>query len=107
MFKDIISRRLRYIIPFIPSKYRRSGVCGYKIGTHQPDFVGLPADFVGINPDQPLADKVKYNHEGIPTGLRIMSGDGIWFKAFTEKYAPLENRHFDSFESFYYFHDQI
>ena len=100
MFKSIISKLTRYIIPFISRKHWLTRPFDYKSGTQ-------PADFVGINPDQPLSPKVIFNQAGIPTGVRILDGDGIWFKAFTVKYESLENRHFDSIDTFHHFHDQI
>ena len=110
MFKDIISRRLRYLIQFIPSKTKGYSQSGNTFGTPTPGFPGLPDNFVGIQQEEvegALLPKVLYSDKGIPTGRRVTSGDGIWFEAYTEKYQSLENRHFDSFESFYYFYDQI
>jgi hypothetical protein len=107
MFKHIISFAKRHLIPRLPNKYKHLSLFGYKIGTPTPDFPGLPDDFVPLSQDGDLAPKVIFDRNEIPTGLRTTSGDGIWFKAFTEKYAVLENRHFDSFETFHFYHDQV
>ncbi len=104
MFKHIISLLTRYIIPFFttpkPHGHTHATDIGYKLGTPPPDFVG-------IQPGESLANKVIYNNAGIPTGIRILSGDGIFFRALQEKYKSLEGRHFDSFDSFLHHHDQI
>jgi hypothetical protein len=107
MLKFIISPLTVLLIKFLPNKFRHLSLFGYTFGIPVPDFPGLPPDFVPLSQDSELCPKVIYNDAGIPTGLRITSGDGLWFEAFTKKYEVLENRHFDSFETFHFYHDQV
>ena len=107
MFRNIISRVKRYLIPRLPNKFKHFALFGHTFGTPEPVFPVVPPDFVPLSQGDDLKPKVIYDRAGNPTGLRITSGDGIWFKAFTEKYEVLEGRHFDSFESFHFHHDQV